>query len=113
MDKISPEVPREAPEFSNPSDPQGEVPSVAKMKLQEFLGIPNTDSKHDQSLNEMVRVLDGDAKDPIDFLWEIKQIENRIGTPPLGMTRIQHLYNFVKLNAQMSRIRKEMEVYGP
>lgn len=113
MDVITPQEPRvESPEHAAPADPQGAVPSVAKMKLQDYLGIIKPSQSEEQTLSEIVRVLDGDAKDPIDFLWELKQLENRIGTPPLGVSRIQHLHTFVKLSSQMNRIRKEMEVYG-
>ena len=112
MDVIKPADPQERPDHTPAAEPQGNVPSVAKMRLGEYLGINAPSEQQDKMMDEMVRVLDGDAHDPIDFLWQLKQLENRIGTPPLGVTRMQHLYNFVKLNAQMSNIRKEMEIYG-
>lgn len=113
MDVIEPiSAPAPKPEHSNPTEPQGDVPSVAKIKAQEFFGIHNPNQVEADIMHELVRIMDGDNKDPIDFLWDIKQVENRIGTPPLGVSRIQHLYNYVKLNAQIHKLEQERDLYG-
>ena len=110
IEPVAPPAPK--PERSNPSEPQGNVPSVARIKAQEFFGVQTPNQVESDILNDMVRLLDGDNKDPIDFLWEIKNLENRIGTPPLGVSRMQHIHNFVKLNSQINKLERERDLYG-
>ena len=112
MEVIKPVEVESKPEYNNPEATEGSTPSVAKIKLESFFGLHNPNQIEADSLSEIVRILDGDNKDPIDFLWEIKQIESRIGTPPLGVSRIQHLRNFISIHSQMNRLQKQLDVYG-
>jgi len=81
------------------------------MKLEGFFGIQNPNGEEQKALGEITRLLDGNNMDVVDFLWEIKHTENRIGTPPLGTSRLQHVYNFIKINAQITDLERERDLY--
>lgn len=113
MDTIAPiPSPEPKPEITPSEITPGEAPSIAKIKLEGFFGNNSLSQQDQQNIGELVRILDGDNKDPVDFLWEINQIEGRIGMPPLGVSRIQHLYNYVRLSSQINKLEKERAAYG-
>ena len=112
-DRIQPTTPAPAkPDNPVPSEVSGRDISLARMKLDGYFGIQSPTTQDDKSLSEIVRILDGDKIDPVDFLWQLKSIEDRIGTPPLGVSRLQHVYNFIRIGAQIGELRKEQAAYG-
>ena len=74
--------------------------------------IYNPDGTQEKNLSEIVRIMGGDSTDPVDFLMNVKNIENRIGAPPLGVSRLQHVYNFIRIEGQIGALRKEQLAYG-
>ena len=105
---IHPEPTPDAPIATEQTGMSGDIHAV---KLQGFFGIANPDTAESTNLSEITRMLDGNSKDAVDFLWEIKNVENRIGTPPLGVSRRQHIFNFIKINSQIKGLEKERDLY--
>ena len=66
-------------------------------------------TQESKNLSEIARMLG--TGDDVDLLWEIKSLENRIGTPPLGMSRLQHVYNFMRINSQITSLERERDLY--
>jgi hypothetical protein len=44
-----------------------------------------------------------------DGMLRIRSLETRLGQPPIGMSRINKLWNFIKIEHQMSDLRKRQE----
>jgi hypothetical protein len=100
-----------APEIAPKDEMTGKAIEFQAMKVQSFFGVTEPTPAEAKILSEIVRVLGGDTKEPGDLLWEIKNIESRIGTPPLGMSRLQHVYNFLSINSQIAKLEKERNAY--
>ena len=93
------------------SEQTGMAGDIHAVQLQGFFGIANPDTAESTNLSEITRMLEGNSKDAVDFLWEIKNVENRIGTPPLGVSRLQHIFNFIKIDSQIKGLEKEKNLY--
>jgi hypothetical protein len=53
------------------------------------------------------------AKDSMDIVWKIKQLQSRIGSPHLGESWPSHLGQFVYLEMERNRIDKQLkEIQG-
>ena len=112
MDKLEPIAqPEPMPDIAPSAELAGHGADIVGMKLQGYFGTQNPSGEEQKSLDEITRLLDGNSKDTVDFLWEIKNVENRIGTPPLGMSRLQHVYNFIKINSQILKLERERDLY--
>ena len=113
MDTIQPIAPQEArPDNAEASILTGQGGDIHAMKLEGYFGIQNPSGVEAKALGEITRLLDGNALDVVDFLWEIKHTENRIGTPPFGVSRLQHVYNFISINSQINKLERERDLYG-
>lgn len=97
-------------EAATPDDLTGRAEDLTFLQLKDFFGVEGTDSR--ETILDIARLVDGGkGLDIVDIMWEIKNLEGRIGAPPLGMSRLQHLYNFVKIDSQISKLRKQQEAY--
>ena len=113
MDKIEPIAPVEArPDNAIATENTGASGNINDTQLQGFFGIQTPNNGEQKTLDEITRLLDGNSMDSVDFLWTIKNTENRIGTPPLGTSRLQHVYNFIKINSQIVDLERERDLYG-
>lgn len=50
----------------------------------------------------------GDERPIGDIVWEVINMEQKLGAPSLGETRLDKLYRYVKLRVQESRIQEEL-----
>ena len=50
------------------------------------------------------------SEDNTDVLWAVRTLENRLGTPPAGEKRINHLYKWIRLDQDRQRIEKEQKI---
>jgi hypothetical protein len=89
----------------------GKAIELQAMKVQSFFGLEQPTQAESKSMSEIIRILDGQNKEVADLLWEIKNLESRIGTPPLGMSRLQHVYNFLAINSQIKKLEKERDAF--
>lgn len=113
MDIITPEQPNEIidREQHAPSLNTQESPMFAQ--IQSFFGITNADSTQRQMLNEIYEALRTDDNTEAGMLWKIKQVESRIGLPPLGVNRVTHLHGFLKLQRQLNTLEAQLaDIYG-
>lgn len=109
-DIIEPIAPREpTPETAPATELTNQATDLSMMKLEGFFGVQNPNTQDSKALSEISRMIG--VRDDVDMLWEIKHIENRIGTPPIGMTRLQHVYNFISINSQIQGLEKERDLY--
>ena len=112
-DLIEPIAPQEeTPETPAPTEVADQAADLNRMKMEGFFGVQNPNGQESQYISELSRMLGVGQRDIVDVLWDIKQTEHRIGTPPLGMSRLQHLYNYIKINSQITSLEKERDLYA-
>ena len=51
----------------------------------------------------------GDATSMSDLIWQVINLEQTVGAPKLGETRLDKLYRYVQLRIQESRIQEELK----
>lgn len=93
----------------NPEELAGKLAEVSKIQLQGFFGLSDMTPSESKMLSEMSTLLDN--KQDADLLWEIRNIENRIGTPPLGMSRLQHVFNYLNIQRQITQLENKRNAY--
>lgn len=110
MDVIEPTAPKEPQDLPTGSINNGFDP--VEYKIESYFRLQNLDTKDKEMVRELKSMFGGDEVDIVDLLWGIKNVENRIGTPQIGISRLQHVYNFAKLNHQIQSLEKERDLYG-
>lgn len=112
MDTLEP-TPQQAPapEQVAPTEMSGGF-DVIGMKIAGYFDLGSQTNDEKQIIQDLKRIFNADQRDIVDVLWEIKNIENRIGTPPVGTSRIKHVHNFAKLNSQIKSLEQERNLYG-
>lgn len=111
MDTIEPQTPAE-PMADQPAQSEmvGPDTSVNKIKLEGYFNVQSPSSEEAKALSEILRLMP--FGDPTELLYAINQIENRIGTPKIGTSRLQHVYNYVALNSQIKNLERERDLYA-
>ena len=93
------------PESSGSVGVNSEVPT----QLQSFFNIDSPTSEQSGQLKAIWDFFDG--KSEVERLYQVKQLENRLGMPPLGQSRFSKIYEYVKLSNQidaMEKLRNEL-----
>ena len=91
---------------------KGEDPDI--VSVYGFFNATDED-KNDRDFKEKIKLIvefakEG-AKDRADVLWNIKTLESKLGDPAYGSSRIDNLYNYIKLQNQIKVTTKEAAVY--
>ena len=105
----TPEVVTIVPDGMTPDELSGKLAEVSKIQIQSFFGLTEMSPAEGKMLSELTTLLDG--KQDADLLWEIRNIENRIGTPPLGMSRLQHVYNYLTIQKQITQLELKRNAF--
>ena len=105
----TPEVSTVVPDGMTPDELSGKLAEVSKIQIQSFFGLNEMTPAESKMLSEMSTLL-GDKQDA-DLLWEIRNIENRIGAPQLGMSRLQHVYNYLTIQKQITQLESKRNAY--
>ena len=89
----------------NISGKRDEEPDFINLiKLQDFFGLWAPTFKEKELLNNIYTFFNKqNFKDLNDVYKEINKVEQKIGTPPLGLTRMGHIWNYLKVLSQISQ----------
>lgn len=73
-------------------------PEASKLRILKILSLLGVDSFEElaEREREMLEYISNEI--PGDLGDEIVRMESRIGTPPIGMSRIRHIYNHLRFN---------------
>jgi hypothetical protein len=83
---------------------------IAYLQLKGFFGV---ETGNQDTIRQIYDFIDGGRNlDIASIMWEIKNLESRIGVPPLGMSRLQHLTNYIKIESQIRSLQKQQLAYG-
>lgn len=104
----TPEAPQVVAEVGTPEELAGKLTELSKMQLQGFFGLTDMSPAEAKMLGELDTII---GKQDAELLWEIRNIENRIGTPPLGMSRLQHVYNYLTIQKQITQLESRRNAY--
>ena len=102
---ISPET---APDLSK--EPMPELASNY-LPLNQFYGIENMTQEDQEKLQTVWSHFARDAKTPSTVLNKIKIEQSTLTQPPLGTTRLQMMYNYVRLLQDAEEARSMVRAY--
>ena len=86
------------------AEPSGASVDVFPVPLQGYLNIDRPTTEEAQQLKEIWDFIDGEGE--ADKLYRIQQLENRLGSPALGQTRLDKLYEYAKITRQIDTLEK-------
>lgn len=112
MDVIEPKQPSESIEHAGPQG-EGRSVDVASQQLAGYFSINNPSGTDAEQIAEIGRILGFSMENPAQLLWQMRNLESRIGAPQLGMSRLQHVYNYIKLDSQIRDLENLRASYGP
>lgn len=107
---IAPSVPTERNETPQYAATQSLGKDPQEMSVESYFQLHHPNTKDTETMKDLIRVVG--AEHQTDLLFTLQQLEARAGNPPLGVSRLQHLYNYAKLNAQMQSLGRQLEQYG-
>lgn len=80
------------------------VNNPVPVQLQSYFHISNPSPEEQEQIKTVWDFFDG--KDEVERLYQVKQLENRLGQPNIGETRFSKVYEYVKLTNQIKQIEK-------
>lgn len=74
-----------------------------------YFSIVNPDEKQASKLEAISTYLRGDKKeyDQIDMIRDLKNVLFKLGTPPVGETLFDMVWQYAKINSQISQLEAE------
>jgi hypothetical protein len=98
--------------------PKQDITQVANtelraLQLSGYFGTHFEDMKGTEKnmLNTVLDWVGPETQDHVDVLWKVKSLENRLGVPPLGQSRLFHLYQFIKLENASQDLDRQKEAF--
>jgi hypothetical protein len=79
--------------------------------ISNYFGINDADATQKDKMSSVAQYLRADNKeyDQIDMLRDLKGLLFKLGTPPLGQSQLDMLYNYAKIAGRMAEDNKEIE----
>ena len=109
-DIIEPTQEKEVVDAPERAEHVGSANDLTDVRLSGFFNIDNPSNTEKQIITDLGCIFEG--TDPAEMLLNLRNVENRIGYPQAGVSRLQHVYNFVKLNSQINSLERERDQYG-
>ena len=83
-----------------------EIPFVNLFRIQEFLGINNPDFKTQETIKNIYGFFEKRGlTDMNDIFINLNKMEQEIGNTPYGMSRLTHLWNYIKVLSQLTELK--------
>lgn len=111
MDVIEPVAPKTITEESILTG-EGRSVDVASQQLNSYFDINSPNSEEANMISELSNMLGFNIDDPAEMLWKVRSIETRLGTPKIGTSRLQHVYNYLALDAHIKGLEAKRDAYG-
>lgn len=111
MDVIEPASPKPVTEESALTG-EGRSVDVGSQQLTGYFELHSPNQEETNMISDLSQMLGFNIDDPTEMLWKVRNIENRIGAPKIGTSRLQHLYNFVKLDSHIKGLEAQRDAYG-
>lgn len=104
---------------ASPVPTQSITPMVngVPIELIEYFNIDirNTDSRDNNQLVEIYKLLKNDGETDGDMLLKIGEIERKLGSPAFNETRYGRIWSYLRINnriSEMEKQKKAMEIAG-
>lgn len=85
--------------------------SVEHLAIKNRFNIDIPTKEEDQKLSTIWQYVksQGDERGLGDIIWEVAHLEQTLGAPALGETRLDKLHRYVSLRIQEQRIQEELK----
>lgn len=101
-------TPEEKPQTTQTNQPTHEV---SHLSLAQRFNVENPSKEEEGKLSEIWNyVRQNSGKSEItDLIWEVMHLENQLGTPRVGESRLDRVYRYCKLRRQANIIDSELK----
>ena len=102
------DVPQDAPQVTQTTRSADHVEHLV-LTDRFNIGIPT--KEQDEQLQTVWSYIkqQGEERPISDLIWEVINLEQTIGAPKLGESRLDKLYRYVKLRIQEARIKEQLK----
>ena len=96
-----------------PIKPLGESDYQFSPHLYNHFGLNDIDRFSENINQNLETIIKWTGSDDLgEAIYKIRQLELQLGQPPNGMTRIKQLYNWAKINSQISELKSIRGAYA-
>lgn len=67
-------------------------------QLKDYFNVDSPSDAQKEKFAEIWEFFSEDSKTIGDLMYKMRQLENRLGSPALGETRMQKMYNYIKIS---------------
>ena len=113
---IIPEPPKPE-EISPEKEPEKHLPGMTRagipIPILEFFGVYSPNNLSGMEERHLIGMLDdfhSQKMTPEDILTKLYEIEARIKKPPLGVSRINHLYNYLQITKKANQFALQQTI---
>ena len=85
------------------------VPVSRFLGVEHLSELPEKDQGHINSVIQWIRGKAGE--DRVDMLMELKNLERQLDPPPIGVSRLDQLYQWIALDIEEKRILKAKQSF--
>jgi hypothetical protein len=114
MDILKAEQPIEKTESPQPIGALGAGKDLELVPLERYFGTEG-DPKAESQLKYIYDLFKNDVRTIPEMLMHVRSIEQRLGVVPMGQTRLGQVYQYLRIQGQISELineQKSMEKYG-
>ncbi len=92
-----------------------DYPEEIDLSLLNWFNATDTDKLDQKYLDKVKTILGYIKKDAGnesgEILWTLRHIENKLNTPPMGTSRVDHIYQYVRLQEEAERAERVAQAY--
>ena len=103
--------PQKEEEIVEVSDETKASEPISHIDIYPYFDVDKASKSDDEKLRYIYDYFKDEATSKADLLWRIRSIENRIGTPELGVRRYEKVYRYLRLLGDKKEIESEIEAH--
>jgi len=77
------------------------------LAVKSYFELKNPTTQDQEKLKEIWEYVSKDAKYPGEASYQLRQLENRLSSPRLGESRLNKIYEYIRLSNVIDRSEKE------
>ena len=95
--------------MDQPTDAGIQSPKVDFPQLKDYFNIESPTDAQKVKFAEIWEYFGEESKTIGDLMYKMRQLENRLGSPAIGETRMQKMYNYIKISKNIKDDEKRRD----
>lgn len=77
--------------------------------LKDYFGVDDVSDAQKAKFETIWKHFSDEADSVGDLMYKLRQLENRLGSPAIGESRLTRIYSYVKISAQIKDAEKQRD----